>query len=318
MLRPADAGAFEEDMSEAAAQVPLHGAQPLSDQEFRFMRDFVYERSGLCFSEANRFLFESRVQRRLHALGFVDAGDYLRVLESPEEGPKEILELLDVVTTHETSFFRNESQIDAFRRQALPEVLDARRRLGSKSVLIWSAGCSSGEEPYTLAMALLEEMGSEALRWRVRIVGTDVAHSMLEKARAGVYSNYSLRNTPPYYVQKYFEPEGPGTFRLKTALRRLVDFQFLNFADDVRMSAMREFQIIFCRNALIYCDCEAKTRFVAHFARALDPGGYLFVGHSESLHGLCNALDLIQFPGATAYQRPDGSADRRAPWKRTA
>lgn len=305
-------------MIHAAPCPPLHTVAPLADDDFRGLRDFVYERSGLCFAEGKRFLFESRIQRRLHALGLGSASDYRSLLHSPEEGPKELLELLDVVTTHETSFFRNESQIDAFRREALPAVLEARGRLGLRNIQIWSAGCSSGEEPYTLAMALLEEMGREALRWRIRIVGTDVARSVLEKAQRGIYLSYSLRNTQPYYVQKYFEPFGPDAFRLKPGLRRMVDFQLVNFADDGRMKAMGEFQVIFCRNALIYFDREAKTRFVAHFARALEPGGYLFVGHSESLHGVCDELTLIQFPGAMAYQRPDGGADRRQTWKRTA
>jgi chemotaxis protein methyltransferase CheR len=305
-------------MIEAAARAPIPSAWFLADEEFRLLRDFVYARSGLCFADGKRFLFETRIQRRLHALGLGTAADYRGLLQSPDEGPKEVLELLDVVTTHETSFFRNQSQIDAFRRGALPAILDAQRRLGLRSVQIWSAGCSSGEEPYTLAMALLEEMGGEAHRWRVRIVGTDVARSMLEKARDAVYSRYSLRTTTPYYVQKYFEPVGRDAFRVKAGPRRLVEFQLVNFADDARMRAMGEFQIIFCRNALIYFDREAKARFVAHFAHALGPGGYLFVGHSESLRGVCEGLALIHFPGATAYQRPEERANRRDPWKRTA
>lgn len=283
----------------------LAGSAPtLSAAEFRDLRDFVYERSGLHFAESKKFLFESRIHRRIRALGLRGVEEYRAHLESPQSGPAELLELLDAVTTHETSFFRTEAQIEVFRREVLPVVLEARTRLGLKTIHIWSAACSSGEEPYTLAMALLEVMGSEALRWRVRIVGTDLAQSVLRKAGQGIYSHYSLRNTPPYYLQKYFEPVGPDAFRLKPAARRLVEFRMLNFADEAGMRAMGGFQIIFCRNALIYFDAESKRRTVGHFARALEPGGYLFVGHSESLHGMSEELTLIQFPGAMAYQRP--------------
>lgn len=281
-----------------------HGPPPLSDEDFGHLRDLVYERSGLFFADSKKFLFESRVHRRLKALGLASAGDYRARLESGGRSSEELLELLDAVTTHETSFFRTESQIEAFRRQVLPAVVRARGQQGLRTLHIWSAACSSGEEPYTLAMALLEEMGSEALRWRVRIVGTDLAQSVLRKASQGVYSQYSLRSTPPYYVQKYFEAAGPDAFRLKPAARRLVEFRLVNFADEAAMRAMGEFQVIFCRNALIYFDQEAKRRCVSHFARSLEPGGYLFVGHSESLHGVTDELRLIQFPGAMAYQRP--------------
>ncbi|MBI5017380.1 MAG: protein-glutamate O-methyltransferase CheR [Deltaproteobacteria bacterium] len=304
-------------MSEAAAHLPCPQAPPLSDEDFGVLHDFVYDRSGLCFGAGKRFFFESRVHRRLHARGLDSAWEYRAVLRSPDQGPAELLELLDVLTTHETSFFRGEAQIAAFRRTVVPEVLGRRRRGDLPCLQIWSAACSSGEEPYTLAMVLLEALGSEARRWKIRIVGSDVAKSVLERAHQAVYSQYSLRNTPPYFVQKYFDVAGRDAFQVKPAVRSLVEFRLVNFADDARMRAMGEFQIVFCRNALIYFDEAAKARFVSHFVHALEPGGYLFLGHSESLHHVCDDLHLVSFPGAMAYRRPEEGAHRREPWTST-
>ena len=306
--------AVAEELWSAWARPTTRTPVPLGASEFRTLRDFLYERSGLHFAESKKFLLDARIHRRLQTLGVGGASEYLELLRSPEAGPGELLELLDAVTTHETSFFRTEPQIEAFRRHALPELLDASRRRGERTLKIWSAACSSGEEPYTLAMVLLEVLGREALGWRLRILGTDVARSVLRKAETAVYGAYSLRNTPPSYRYKYFERAGPDTYRLKDGPRQLVEFDLVNFADDVKMRALGGFQVVFCRNALIYFDSDAKRRFVAHFAAALEAGGYLFVGHSESLHSLSAAFDLVHFPDATAYRKPAPGVQRRSPW----
>lgn len=306
-------------MSLAEPRAPCPSTAPLSEAEFRLLRDFLYDQSGLHFADNKRFLLEMRVQKRLASIGMGSVADYYALLRSPARGPKELLELLDIATTHETSFFRNQPQLDAFRRVVLPQLLERRKASGCRSLKIWSAACSSGEEPYTLAMLILEHIGEEARQWRVRILGSDIAQSVLQKAQSGVYSHYSFRNTPPYYLQKYFEPAGNREYRLKDDPRQMVTFQLLNFADDARMRSMGGYQLIFCRNALIYFDREAKRRVVAHFSSALEPGGYLFVGHSESLHGISDALKLIHLPGALAYLKPEPEADRRtSPWHPTA
>jgi len=291
-------------VSLAAPGLAHGGPEPLTDAEFRQLREFVYACSGLLFEEAKRFLLESRVRKRLRALGVAGVAQYLDVLRSPGRGGGELLELLDELTTHETSFFRNRAQLDAFQRVALPELLAARVRAGSRSLRVWSAACSSGEEPYTLAMLVLEALGEEARRWELRIVATDVSQSMLARARAAEYGPYSFRNASAYFVQKYFEAPAPQVFRVRPEVTRLAEFRLLNFADEAGMCAMGRFHLVFCRNALIYFDREAKRRCVEHFARALEPGGYLFVGHAESLHGLTDAFNVIHFPGALGYRKP--------------
>ncbi len=274
----------------------------LAPADFRRLRDFIYERSGLFFTDARRAVLEGRVQRRLRALGMTSPTEYLRLLHGPESAPGELLELLDVVATHETSFFRDRAQLDGFRRRVLPQVLEAaecRRRLR-----IWSAACSSGEEPYTLAMIVLEVLGPEASQWDVSVLGTDLSRSMIARAVEGEYGSYSFRSAPAYYVQKYFEVVAPETFRVTPGVRSLVEFRLLNFADAPAMRAMRGYDVVFCRNVLIYFDREAKERCVGHLVDALEPGGYLFVGPCETAPGLSETLESVRFPDATAYRKP--------------
>ena len=282
----------------------------LTTADFRHLRDFIYERSGLFFTDARRAVLEGRVQRRLRALGISSPTAYLKRLHGPESAAGELLELLDVVATHETSFFRDRAQLDGFRRRVLPRVLAAaecRRKLR-----IWSAACSSGEEPYTLAMIVLEVLGPEASRWDLSVLGTDLSRSMIARAVDGEYGPYSFRSAPAYYVQKYFDVVAPETFRVRPEVRSLVEFRLLNFADAPAMRAMRDYHVVFCRNALIYFDQEAKQRCVGHLVDALEPGGYLFVGPCETAAGLSDALETVRFPEATAYRKPavdSGGAD---------
>ncbi|NOY44421.1 MAG: protein-glutamate O-methyltransferase CheR [Deltaproteobacteria bacterium] len=280
------------------------GAVSLSAEEFRALRDFLYERSGLYFAENKKYLLENRLARCMEQAGAETVAQYLGLLRSPTRGRSALMNLLDAVTTHETSFFRHRAQLEAFQRQVLPRLIEGLKKRGRRSLRLWSAACSSGEEPYTLAMLILETLGPGLGGWDVRIYGTDIAHSMIQKARGAEYTRYSFRGTPAYYAQKYFDVLGPDRFRVKEEVRNLVEFGLLNFADDLRMGRMRGFQTIFCRNALIYFDKPAKRRFVAHFYRALDPGGYLFVGHSESLHGITDEFKLVHFPGAMGYLKP--------------
>lgn len=279
----------------------LRGRPFLTGPEFRRLRDFIYERSGLFFTDARRPLLEGRVQRRLRALRVASPGEYLERLDGPDGAAGELLELLDAVATHETSFFRDRAQLDGFRSRVLPAVLSA---VGDRRELrVWSAACSSGEEPYSLAMILLESLGADAPRWDVRVTGTDLSRSMIAKAGIGEYGPYSFRSAPAYYVQKYFEAPAPDVFRVRAEVRRLVHFRLLNFADVPAMRAMRGYHIVFCRNALIYFDGEAKRRCVEHLAEALEPGGYLFVGPCESLQGVSETLEAVGLPGATAYRK---------------
>lgn len=296
-------------MNPAALLCTPTTVEPLSDDEFRRVRAFVYERSGLAFEPGKRFLLESRVRKRMRTVGLTELDAYLDLVRSPLRGAAELLELLDELTTHETSFFRSGPQLEVLRRRVLPGLLAARARHADRSLRVWSAACSSGEEPYTLAMLAAEVLGEERRRWDVQIVATDVSQRMLARARRAEYGPYSLRTAPAYFVQKYFEAPQPQVFRVRAEVARLVEVRFLNFADEAAMRAMKGFHLIFCRNALIYFDRKAKRRCVEHFARAVEPGGYLFVGHAESLHGLTDAFKPVHFPGALAYRKAVAPAE---------
>ncbi len=291
------------------AAAPGAGA-PLSDGEFHAFRDLLYERAGLSLPERKKFLLESRLARRLRATGVPSPGAYLELLRSPGPGPAELLEFLDAVTIHETSFFRNRAQLDVFRSHVLTDLVRAQERCGQRVLRLWSAACSSGEEPYTLAMLVAEVLGDRLPLWRVRILATDLARSVLEKARGAVYGRRSVRTAPAYYVQRYFTAEGRDAYRVVEPLRRLVEFRRLNFTDDAGMRTLHGFHVVFCRNALIYFDTQAKRRFVSHFANALRDGGYLFVGHSESLQGITEELAPMHFPGSLGYRKPSTHPER--------
>ena len=286
------------ELSSGAATVQL------TDAQFDQLREFLYQRAGLHFADAKKFLLESRLQKRLRELSNLDVAGYLALVTSPARGAAELRNLLDAVTTHETSFFRSRPQLESFSKHVLRKLLEQRAARQQRQLRIWSAACSSGEEPYTLAMMLIEALGDEIKRWNVSILGTDIAHNVLERAKLGEYGRTSFRTTPAYFVSKYFEIRGRDLFCIRDEPRRLVEFQALNFADAARMRLMRDFDAIFCRNALIYFDLDAKRRCVAQFAQSLNDGGFLFVGHSESLHGVSEAFKLIHFPGALAYQKP--------------
>lgn len=276
----------------------------LTDAQFQRLREFLYAHAGLYFADSKRFLLECRLQKRLRALDALDVDGYLELVTAPARGAAELRNLLDVVTTHETSFFRNRPQLEAFQRHVLRNLVAQGEKSGRRRLRIWSAACSSGEEPYTLAMLVLEALGDALPRWEVRILGTDISHGVLEQARCGEYGRASFRNTPAYYVGKYFAMVANDRFRVSDEPRRLVELRALNFADTARMRLMQGFDVIFCRNALIYFDLDAKRRFVAQFTHALEAGGFFFVGHSESLHGMSAELKLVHFPGALAYQKP--------------
>jgi len=287
--------------------VPMHEylntAQPgMSDETFRLLRDFIYEHSGIFFSDNKKSQLENRLSLRLKANNLPDFDKYYYLLKYDPQASRELRALFDSVTTNETSFFRSPPQIQAFQEKALPEILGKRAAQGEKVLRIWSAGCSTGDEPYTLGMVVWEVLGEKMPEWDVKIFASDISEKALKSARAAVYNDYTLRSVPPDIKKKYFIQEGPQ-FRVCDDIRMLVELQYLNFNDEKRVKLMRGFDIIFCRNVLIYFDDAAKKRFVSQLYDNLNPGGYLFIGHSESLHNISRAFKLVHFPGALGYKK---------------
>jgi chemotaxis protein methyltransferase CheR len=211
--------------------------------------------------------------------------------------------LLNEITVGETCLFRNMPQIDALRNVVLPSIADAKKESSGRNIRIWSAGCSTGEEPYTLAMLMLEETESLLKGWSFDIVATDLNGRSLAKAQEGVYSDHAVRNVPTEFMRKYINKTGTD-YRITDSVKAKIAFSQMNLIEDSKILFMRGFDIIFCCNVLIYFDGNSKSRAIQHFYNALGANGYFFLGQSESLYGMNDQFRLIHFPGNMAYWKP--------------
>ncbi len=273
----------------------------LSDDIFRLLRDLVHSYCGIYFDDGSKFLVERRLARRLEERQVTTFEEYYHFLRYDRKRDEELAVLVDNLTTNETYFFRESPQLRAFAEELLPEL---RTTLANrKSLRIWSAGCSTGEEPYTIAMLLLES-GDWWRDWQVEILGSDINQRVLHTARKGVYKKTSHRVSTPEMMKKYFVEEGKGDYRIIDAVRELVSFSYVNLLDPFKTSLINNMDIIFCRNVIIYFDREAKKKVVESFHDKLRDGGYLLLGHSESLINLSNAFVLRTLKNDMVYQKP--------------
>jgi len=264
------------------------------------IRDLVYKAAGI-FQPDNKLKFlEDRCGRRMHELKLGTLREYLDRLNQPSAAREEMIKLLNEVTVGETCFFRNQPQLDALKSVAWPRIIAARSSIPIKKLRIWSAGCSTGEEPYTLAIMLLEASASLFKGWTFSIQATDLNERSVEHAKAGIYGDYSTRNLTPIQRQKYFAPVG-DKLQVNDSVKSLVTVSRLNLLEDTKMLFMKGMDLIFCANVLIYFDVNSKKRVIQHFFSDLQPNGYLFLGHSESLYGVNDQFKLVHFPSATGY-----------------
>lgn len=273
----------------------------LNDEEFRLIRDFVYQHCGLHFTEDSKYLLEKRLGKRLQHHKMKNFKEYYYFLRYGKQKEEELNEVIDALTTNETYFFREEFQLRTFTQEILPEIRERKARNGEKKLRIWSAGCSTGEEPYTIAMLLLDIPSFSD--WQVDIIGTDISHKVLQTARKGVYGPASFRSTEPA-VQRRFFTEVDGKHRIADSLKKLVTISHLNLFDAPRVALLGKVDVIFCRNVIIYFDLAAKKRVVENFYQRLRPEGFLLLGHSESLMSISNAFALRHYTHDMVYQRP--------------
>jgi len=275
----------------------------LSDADFEILRDFIYNTCGMYFTIQKKYFVESRLAKRMEKVAVRTHAEYARFLKNGPAGAAELRQLLNDLTTNETYFFRNPPQLKALENQLLPEVVKPKEKIGFRKLRIWSAGSSSGEEAYTIAMVLLEKRDTLLKNWVFDIVGTDINDEVLAKAREGVYNAYSVRHVPENYMRKYFKKEAADRFVISPEVKKLVSFQHLNLYDDNKMIFMKTFDFIFCANVLIYFDNASKSKVVQHFYNNLQPYGYFFVGQSESLHGVNDKFKTVHFPGGFTYKK---------------
>jgi len=270
----------------------------LSTRDYSRICALVYAEAGIHLGTGKKTMLEARVKRRLKALQIESYKEYCDFVFDNQEGRKELPHLIDVVTTNKTDFFREPGHFDFLASRALPELM-SRNRLG-RPLTVWSAGCSSGEEPYTLAI-VLSEYGENHPGFRFRILATDICSTVLNKADRGVYTKEVVSPIPAPLKRKYLlrsRDPGSNLVRVTPELRRTVEFRQLNFMDD-DYRVTEPVDAIFCRNVIIYFDRPTQERILRKLARCLAPSGYLFVGHSETLHD----MDLPVLPVAPALYR---------------
>jgi chemotaxis protein methyltransferase CheR len=281
---------------------------PMAPEEFRQLRDFVYQLCGLHFTEDSKYLLEKRLGKRLQVLNLKSFKDYYYLLRYSPAKDQELTELIDLLTTNETYFFREDFQLRTFREEILPELRERKEKSGNRQLRIWSAGCSSGEEPYTIAMILLDQPWLQD--WRVEIIGTDISQRVLQLARQAVYSESAFRTTDTVCRQRFFTPDGNGRERVCDEVRKLVTISHLNLFDTSRVALLGRMDVVFCRNVIIYFDQPGKKKVVETFQQRLNPEGFLLLGHSESLMNISTAFRLRHFKNDMVYQKP---AESRLP-----
>jgi chemotaxis protein methyltransferase CheR len=280
----------------------LFSVPKLSDKTFTSLRDFIYSKTGIYFPEKKKYLVEGRLARRLQLLNITNFEDYLSLLKYGQQREREFESLCNIVTINETSFFRNEAQMNAFQQKLAVEIIEAKKVFGTRILRIWSAACSSGEEPYSLAILYLEHLKPRYPDLQIEIIGTDINTAVVDMARAAEYSRYAIRSLPEVYVKKYFDNNN-GCYQLRAQVKELVRFEYKNLIDHLAMRQMTHFDIIFCSNVLIYFDLKAKIQVVGDLYDSLNRGGYLFIGSSEMLHSISNAFKLVSFPKMTVYKK---------------
>ncbi len=273
---------------------------PMTDGEFRMFAELLRNHCGLYFNEDTRFLLERRIERRMRERAITSFAAYHYELRSDPHG-RELAELIDEVTTNETYFFRERRQLRALIGEIFPEVLLQRRERGGGPITVWSAGCASGEEPYSIVI-LAQEAGFDPSS-DLRVYASDISTRMLKRARRGTYRESSFRETEDSLRERYFE-EKDGRWRISDEIKRHVDFVHLNLMDPSKLALLGPMDVVICRNVLIYFDLEHKRKAIEAFERKLRAGGHLLLGHSESLINLSTSLELRHLKHDLVYRKP--------------
>jgi chemotaxis protein methyltransferase CheR len=287
----------------------------LSEAEMRLLQTLVYQECGMYFDARRAHFLQDRLQRRLRECRMDSFYAYYRLLMSAA-GKEELIKLVENLTVNETSFFRNKAQLELFHKQILEELIRKKQESGSHQIRIWSAGCSTGQEPYTIAMLLADALAYHQLRmpaageiewprplisppWRVEIPASDINYTVLRAAQEGIYNEHQMSSVDYSYRLRYFDKVSER-YAVKKAIKELVHFDFHNLKTEF---LPQQNDVIFCRNVMMYFDEAEQRRLVEKFYRCLCPGGYLLVGHAESLLGLSEKFTMVYRDAGTAYRR---------------
>jgi len=287
----------------------------LTEPELKLLQALIYQECGMFFDERRTHFLQDRLQRRLRECRLDSFYSYYRLLIS-KEGKHELARLLENLTVNETSFFRNKSQLDLFHKHILEELLNRKNAAQDHFLRIWSAGCSTGQEPYTIAMLVADALAYYQLRhpraaeavspkpmvpapWKFGVLASDISYQVLRIAQEATYSETQMATVDYSYRLRYFDKVG-DRYSVKAAVKSLVHFDFHNLKTEY---LPQRNDVIFCRNVMMYFDEPEQKRLIEKFARCLNPRGYLFVGHAESLLGLTDKFVLVHRNSGTAYQK---------------
>ncbi len=270
-------------------------------KDFKSLQSLIYKRAGLHFEEQKLYFIKKRVSKRANALGYSNIKDYIRHLQCIDSDNKEFQELINSITINETYFFREFDQLAIFGEVLLLELEEEKKRRGDRNIRIWSAACASGEEPYTLAI-IIREMLDDFRSWNIEVLGSDINTDVLDKAKKGFYTDRAVRDVPIDYLEKYFTPTRNG-YLINSAIKKMVEFKKINFMDRESMDKQKNIDFIFCRNALIYFDEDSSKKVVFNFFNSLNLGGYIFLGHSESISRISSAFTLKRKRDYIVYQK---------------
>jgi chemotaxis protein methyltransferase CheR len=279
-----------------------HGV-PLHEEEFRLLRDLIRERFGISFDEAQRETLRSRLLSRLNHLDLLSFEEYYQFLRFAPDRSEELLHMVALLTNNETYFYRERPQLEVFSDVVLRGIRERKTHSGRREIRVLSAGCSTGEEAYTLAM-LIYDSGQFFWNWEIAVTGLDVDRLALEKARSGLYFPNSFRSIDPAVLDRHFTPSGKGAC-VKEVIRRFVKFRQGNLLDLEGVEDLAPLDVILCRNVLIYFNDASIRKVIGNFHKLLAPGGHLLLGHAESLSRITDAFVPVRFPGTMVYQKPE-------------
>lgn len=281
------------------ANVPLSESGPtVSDEDFLKFKEFFYRRTGISFEPTKRYFVDKRLVERIGVTGTGTFRGYFTLLRFQASG-EELQQLTNLMTVNETYFLREEYQFQCLVDSILPEIV--RHRTAKNPIRIWCIPSSSGEEPYSIAMYLMERWSGIA-EWDVEIISSDIDTSILRRARAGRYSARSVQHMPATWLRKYFKSVGEE-FQLCDDIRDAVEFTRVNLSEATETLAYRNFDVVFCRNLLIYFDDLSRQMAAETFYEALNPGGFICLGHSESMSRISSLFKVRKFPEAIVYQK---------------
>lgn len=270
----------------------------MTDEEFRLFSLLVYEECGINLKIEKRSFLQNRIVQRMKATGIKSFYRYYKLVTNDEGGKVELLAFLDALTINETSFYRNKPQLDLFQYSVLPEILSKKRAANNFTLKIWSAGCSTGQEPYTIAM-ILNDVMTDIKGWKVNIFASDLSLTALEAAQQGIYPKEKMEGVDEASLRRYFI-EKDGNVQVKDELKRLIIFDFHNLMYD---NGFSHIDVIFCRNVMIYFDSQTQKGVIERFYQCLVPKGHLFLGHTETLQGVNDNFIFIHKNKGTAYQK---------------